>query len=430
MTNGNTAGNAFNPLCGTFGWILRLFAIGAAVVSGYLFVVSLQNRGLPPGCGAGSGCADVLTSRWSQLWGIPVSGPALIVDLALFAASFLVTPTRSAATRIAGWATITTAATAILTAAVWFTGLQLFVIHAFCRWCMAAHVLGGVAAAMALWRTPRMSATPYASLEYEDDDVYGVAIARPPSLRGFYFAGFVAVTAFAMLQMFADSHQPAAVQRLEAGENSDTGPGPDRTISILNGTLEIKPHEVPMLGSPDAPHLLVLLFDYRCPHCRATHQYLVDGLKTYDQQYGVILMPTPLNSKCNPHWEHTEERFEPSCDIARLALAVWRQAPLSYRTFAAYLFEDETPPSLEDARLFADIFIGQRDLGLAAHESWIDRYIKIGTEAFHESRAERVPVILSPSFDTIVGLPESERELFSILEQELDLASPSGKLQP
>ena len=46
-------------------WLLRALALVAAGVAVYLLVVAFREGRLPVGCGAGSGCAEVLTSPWS-----------------------------------------------------------------------------------------------------------------------------------------------------------------------------------------------------------------------------------------------------------------------------------------------------------------------------------------------------------------------------
>src|SRR5262252_6385242 len=64
----------------------RLLLVGAMLISGYLAINSLSNGGIP-GCGPGGGCDEVLHSRWSRWFGIPVSIPAFLLDLALVLAT-------------------------------------------------------------------------------------------------------------------------------------------------------------------------------------------------------------------------------------------------------------------------------------------------------------------------------------------------------
>ena len=68
-------------------WLLRLALCIAAGLALFLASLSFSQAGLPPGCGDGSGCADVLTSRWSTVLGLPVSLPAAVVYLAMLAST-------------------------------------------------------------------------------------------------------------------------------------------------------------------------------------------------------------------------------------------------------------------------------------------------------------------------------------------------------
>jgi uncharacterized membrane protein len=76
-------------------WSLRALALAATGVAVYLLYVSLSQRGLPFGCSAGSGCSEVLTSRWSSVLGVPVSGPAVAAYLGFLAATFFIGDGRS-----------------------------------------------------------------------------------------------------------------------------------------------------------------------------------------------------------------------------------------------------------------------------------------------------------------------------------------------
>ncbi len=216
-------------------------------------------------------------------------------------------------------------------------------------------------------------------------------------------------------------YHPPAVQRLPEGKNADTGPGPDRLISVLNGKLAIAPHELPILGSADAPKLLVVLFDYCCPHCRTTHGYLLNGLASHKNELAVLVLPTPLNTKCNPYWEETEPRFEHACELARLALAVWRADRAAFPAFDAWLFEPEQPRDPVAARRRAEQLVTAAALERALSDPWIDHQIEQNVAAYHNSGAQRVPVILSPGMRSIGGRPESEAQLFQLLEKELSL---------
>jgi uncharacterized membrane protein/protein-disulfide isomerase len=377
---------------------LALLSLVGLGIAAYLLFLSLAKRGLPAGCGKGSGCDEVLNSRWAQIFGLPVSGLAVAVYSGIL---FLLASLRFATSlRQAQWAgtALSLFAAVLVGAAVWFVGLQLLLLKAICPWCLAEHAIGLVIAAILFAQRPVFWQTKFASV--------GV--------------GCLLVCGVALTQAFVPYHPPA-LQRLPEGKNADTGPGPDRLISVLNGKLSLAPHELPILGSADAPNLLVVLFDYCCPHCRATHGYLLNGLASHKNELAVLVLPTPLNTKCNPYWEETEPRFEHACELARLALAVWRADRAAFPVFDAWLFEPEQPRDPVAARRQAEKLVTAAALERALGDPWIDHQIEQNVAAYHNSGAERVPVILSPGMRSIVGRPESESQLFQLLDKELSL---------
>src|SRR5436190_22034813 len=101
-------------------WLMRMVAAAAAGVSLYLLIVSLLKAGMPAGCGAGSGCAAVLTSRWAGAFGIPVSGLALLAYLMAFAATFFVHPSQREQRQRTAWLILAAVSASIVSAGLWF----------------------------------------------------------------------------------------------------------------------------------------------------------------------------------------------------------------------------------------------------------------------------------------------------------------------
>lgn len=122
--------------------MLTLVLLG---LTGYLTVIALLGDGRPIGCGDGAGCGDVLGSKWSKVFGLPVSG--LAVGLYVAVLVLLVTRKRL------GGKLFAAAAGAILGAAAWFIYVQAVEIRAWCMWCMVDHTLGVVLAVILLGAT-------------------------------------------------------------------------------------------------------------------------------------------------------------------------------------------------------------------------------------------------------------------------------------
>jgi hypothetical protein len=144
-------------------------------------------------------------------------------------------------------------------------------------------------------------------------------------------------------------------------------------------------------------------------------------MSSYAGQYALVLLPMPLDAKCNPAIDETEPRFKESCDLIRLALAVWRAKPEAFPSFDAWLFEPEKPRTLAEATAQAESLVGADALQQALADPWIDARIAANVNAYGESGVETLPLLLSPGMDGVVGRPETADELFKILERDLKL---------
>ena len=184
---------------------------------------------------------------------------------------------------------------------------------------------------------------------------------------------------------------------------------------MIDGHLQVIVSDEPVLGSPDAEKLVVVMFDYCCPHCRRTHEYLLHALERYPDQLGVVCLPFPLDADCNSTVEETEARFEHACDLARLALAVWRADASAFVEYDRWLFEPEMPRGLQEARAKAEQLVDAGPLEEALQDKGIDAAIARHVTAYEHSGAERIPLIMSPGFASIVGRPESGRTVVRVV---------------
>jgi uncharacterized membrane protein len=382
--------NAVRPVVSAR-WLAAL-AVVAAMVASYLAWGAWSQRGLPVGCGEHGGCAEVLGSRWSALRGIPVGAIALPIYLAVGWAAL-----RSPSPW--GGRVLSFAAAVLVAAAVWFVWLQAAVVRAFCPWCLFEHALGLVLAGLAVHQLRATRAVP------ENQRVWLAAML-----------GILSVAGLATVQYFQPSvrsivRSPAEPDRLAPTDGS--------TISLLQGHLRLAVNDDPWLGDAAAPHRLYLMFDYCCPHCRRTHGYLLEALAARSHPFSVVCLPAPRDADCNPAITQTEERFEHACELAKLALAVWRAKPEAFAEFDRWLFAPSQPPRLEAARRKAVELVSAELLEAHRDGEDVQRKIARNVQAFNDSHVEYLPVMMSPGMDTIEGRPESREALLAILIDEL-----------
>lgn len=90
-------------------------------------------------CGTG-GCETVQLSQWSVLLGLPVATWGVGFYALVFGLAFAATTARFGDSRRLSLALVVLTGWGVLFSA-WLTYLELFVIHAICRWCVVSAVI-------------------------------------------------------------------------------------------------------------------------------------------------------------------------------------------------------------------------------------------------------------------------------------------------
>ena len=313
-----------------------------------LCIHSISGYGLI-GCYQGSHCNSVLSSKWSFLFGIiPVSALAsgvwIVFLLCLIFHSYLQNDCdlqrflRQIILLLSG---------VVIGSALWFIWLQYHMIRAFCPYCMTAHLLGVIISLVSVIWCIRLNTARYSVII--------------PS--GFLIAVCVAVFQF------------------------QTTP---RTLAERGFTQEplpvVNPYELPVMGDPDAPHVITLLFDWQCSHCRQLHLMLPDVVRNMSGRVAFVCCPVSLSRECNPYVPQGPDSFKGSCALLRTGLALWRTDPIAYYRYEEWYWGDQAkgwnPPSVEDAQMRASELVGDDALERAMNDPWIDNYLNTVLKLF------------------------------------------------
>ena len=147
---------------------------------------------------------------------------------------------------------------------------------------------------------------------------------------------------------------------------------------------------MPLVGSPDAPYVVTLLFDYKCPHCQQLHFMLDEAIRRYDGKLAFALCPAPLNTQCNPYIPRDVDEFKDSCELAKIGLAVWVAKREAFPAFDRWMFSLESgdlwhPRSLDAARAKAVELVGQAKFDAARADPWIDRYMQTSIRIYGDT---------------------------------------------
>ncbi len=368
-----------------FDWLILSLALVGFALNLLLLYQRVAGGAGVAGCGGGD-CSDVLASRWAVVLGVPVTVGGMLVYLALMLA---VTPRfKRAQPALAG---------VLLGAACWFVFVQAVILRRICPWCMAAHGVGlAVFAAILLARS-----------------------ASAAGKTGMCWAA-AALLGIGLLQVYGPlpaGHRLAEAPAAIPAPVHERGSG--RKVSFDGGRKRFDMAALPRLGAADARHVLVEYFDYPCAACRKMAGYTAALLSRHPRQVALVLLPMPLESSCNPHLRGGNEHAG-SCDIARIALAVWRVDPGAFPRFHEALLADPGPDA---ARRLASDAIGSIRLDAALRDPWIDELIQANIRDWRVFSAgtDKLPKLLIRDRRMLHGLPASEADFIRVMERELGL---------
>lgn len=386
---------------------LRLVSIGGLLLSGWLlFQKASGSITYLVGCGAGSGCANVLGSRWSQWFLVPVTALSLLLYAVLLVLSFR--PQRTALLAVG---------TSLAGAALWFGIVQAFILRSFCPWCLTAHVIG-LAAAGLIFREH-------------------AGKSKGPAGRG-VLAGVAATALLIAGQVFGpvpDTHQTSDVVVAPAPPPPVGKPLPvhergegRKVIFLANKSYNVS--ALPHIGDPASPHVAVKYFDYACASCRDLHEDLVAFQEKHPGKLCVILLPCPIHRACNPEVPAHLENHPHACELARLALACWRADPSSFAAVHHALF---ARPTLDPAQAMEAVKpLMKKPLAAdAMTDPWIDEVLAADAADYKRINVTNtgqlnylMPKLLVGGTRMLHGVTKSREILFQALEHEFKLAKP------
>ena len=371
--------------------LLLLLASGGLLLNALLLYWKLSDPSAGiAGCGGGAGCNEVLASRWSQVFGLPIPVLGIVVYSLLVAALVL-----------RKWRVAAFCYGAIAGSAVWLIIVQAVWLRHFCPWCMAAHGMGILLVGLAWTAKP-----------------------RDRKLRQALLAGLAAAFGLALSQYYGPV--PATHRIDSASAMPQTlgihAQGNGRKIAFDDGKKIYDNTSLPGLGSSEAKQVLVEYFDYQCPSCRTMSAYLTALLAKHPTEIRVLVLPVPLDHGCNPALAAADDGHPGSCELTRIALAVWRVNPAAFPAIHREFLSDP-PPDLAAALSLARAQIPTAQLEAAMREPWIDQLIaaNIADWVSFSGKNRQLPKLLISGKRILHGLPSGAADFIRVMEQELGL---------
>lgn len=398
-------------------WFLCFLAAAAIAISSFLLFKSITGGSLP-GCSASGtfDCDSVLATRWSHVLGVPVSVPAIAMYLAVLIA-LQMSIAQKATSRRNAWLVLITLSIAILAAAAWFIGVQVY-LGSYCLYCMTAHGVGVILAVTLLVIAPRGARKINSA---DPDEPVDAMMIPATTLAGLAILGVCLTALLAASQVLIKHTSQADIQIVTGQEDFDTGKdkGKERTISILGGQVRLKPHNYPMLGSPNADHIIVYLFDYTCPNCRAMQHQLSKAVDDLGGKLGVVKLAVPLDAKCNQHVQTTAKMHMSACALAQLSTAVFLADPTKFHDYDVWLSAGASPPSVDDARAKAVQLVGKEALEKQINSPNIDTRIQANINVYGRTGGTVVPQFVMGNI-RIFSRPDPE-QMMALFKEHLNI---------
>lgn len=213
--------------------------------------------------------------------------------------------------------------------------------------------------------------------------------------------------------------KPANVQD-ENGKSADTSKNEAeerRLISIAGGKARLDVKQWPLIGSADAKLVIVEMFDYTCPHCRANHKSVKGAKDQIGEDLAILALSVPLNSDCNSTVQASNPIHADACELSRLSVAVWRVAPEKFAEFHEWLFSGDSAPTARAAKLQAESLVTKEKLDAELAKDIAKKYVAKQVELYKMAGAGNIPKLLFPK-TTVVGKVETADALIRIIEQQ------------
>ena len=200
-----------------------------------------------------------------------------------------------------------------------------------------------------------------------------------------------------------------------AGSNPSTAK-PKRMIPVSQGRRQLAMDAWPLWGDPNAERVIVKMFDYTCPHCRRTHQSILEAQSQITSPIAVLALPVPLYRGCNSHSQTTDPKYASRCDIAKVAVAAWMTDPAKFTSFHDWMMQSERTLSESiaeaESRFGREAF--QERYASPVPGQYVDKHVFL----YGEAGAGTLPKLVFPNA-TVTGEVGSGSSMADLIRQKL-----------
>lgn len=221
----------------------------------------------------------------------------------------------------------------------------------------------------------------------------------------------------------AENAESPSTTILQEESNAAIGKKGSRTIEFLQGKLKLDVYEHPLLGNPEAEHVIVEFFDYTCPHCRKMHKLIEEVMPSFGDELAIVVLPVPNDILCNRYVRQRGENHRGACKLANLAVAIAAVDPVAFARLHDWIMEQEKvpsyPSSLSRVRNYTDESAVLKELSGDGVSERVQKYIELF--AMLGTLQKSILPMQVIGDEIVTGSIESTQELRELWESKLGI---------
>lgn len=316
------------------------------------------------GCGVGSGCESVLGSVWAWIGPVPV---AWLGALVYATQVLLLSPRRKRQTGLGLSGLLICLFGANVAAAIFFGFLQAFVIGSWCPWCCTIHGMALLGTLLVVWATRNSDAAA----------PQGLSSAKKFAGIAWSTAGMLILLAtFTSLLPDARSQEKASKPPATTGSRTRKLEGGSTVVQLHDGKFQFDLGTLPLLGDPNAKHIVVCITDPTCPYCRSTSQMLRQAWTVQPAGEVAILFLPGIREASDGQ------------ELQLLLLTIWREKPEAWREITEQIDAGILASDFRAVYGSATESLGgseKLNAALQVHREWAQKLIKETGELMAEN---------------------------------------------
>lgn len=308
-------------------WISCLLALGGIVLASFLLSehVHYIQEGYKGDsfCSVNTyiNCEAVDQSHFSEVWGIPVSGLAIVYFTITLGFGLLLLGSK-AKMRTLGFLLMLNWGGLIVCLAM--AAISLFIVHALCLFCTGIYLVG-ILSFLSTWLATGLGSNPipftlsFLQASFGGANNLGFPTKILPSILVSLILFLGGALGLKAINLGVKAEALIAQQKKQLQDKNREFSLEDMLkIHFAQPVLSLDPRGHPYWGNKEAKVVIAEFSDFQCPFCGKAAQILHPALKKFEDKIVFYFINYPLDQSCNPQITHP--MHENACNAAKAGI--------------------------------------------------------------------------------------------------------------